>query len=496
MTAHERAASTSPRPRTIVTADPELDDLNSMIRFLLYSNEVEVAGLVYASSRFHWRGDGRGTTFFLPDREYVEPQTSWRWAPGERFIDDVLDAYGDVYGTLRQHDPRYPAPEALRAVVREGNVDFEGDMSSETPGSQLIADVLLDDRPGPVFIQLWAGPSTVARALRSVEERFHGTPEWESVHAAVSAKAVITKFASQDGTYDDYIAHVWPGIRVIEVATLAWGYLARKTVRPDDQRLLSAEWLRENVTSVGALGALYRVWGDGRQMVPGDPTDYFHLSGLSADELRAQGYQVWMEPQPAGEWISEGDTTNMLNLLVPGLRAHEHPSYGGWGGRYEPTPDGADTWGLVDAAFRPGGAEWTDGGPTADEGSVVRWFADVQADFAARLQWTVSSYAEANHHPRLTVDGGIDRDVVPGEQVVLAASVTDPDGDAVTVRWWIYDDAGTYVGEVPVEARGTDAVVSVPADAPAGATIHIIAEAVDDAPAPLKSYQRVILTVR
>ena len=62
--------STIPRPRTIVTADPELDDLNSMIRFLLYANEVEIKGLVYASSRFHWRGDGRGTEFFVPEREY------------------------------------------------------------------------------------------------------------------------------------------------------------------------------------------------------------------------------------------------------------------------------------------------------------------------------------------------------------------------------------------------------------------------------------------
>ena len=63
--------ATIPRPRTIVTADPELDDLNSMIRFLLYSNEVEVEGLVYASSRFHWRGDGRGTEFFLPEHRGV-----------------------------------------------------------------------------------------------------------------------------------------------------------------------------------------------------------------------------------------------------------------------------------------------------------------------------------------------------------------------------------------------------------------------------------------
>ncbi|KAF2414908.1 hypothetical protein B1729_02255 [Microbacterium sp. B35-04] len=495
MTAPAPVASTIPRPRTIVTADPELDDLNSMIRFLLYSNELEIEGLIYASSRFHWRGDGAGTSFFLPDREYDEPQTSWRWAPGERFIDDAVDAYAQAHANLVVHDPRFPSPERLRSVIREGNVDFEGDTSAETPGSRLIADVLLDDRPGPVFLQLWAGPSTVARALRSIEERFRDTPDWEAVHATVSAKAVITKFASQDGTFDDYIAPVWPGIRVLEVATLAWGYMARWTIPAAQHGLLSAEWMRENVTSVGPLGALYRVWGDGRQMVPGDMTDYFHPSGVSADDLRAQGYKVWIDPQPAGEWISEGDSTNMLNLLVPSLRGHEHPSYGGWGGRYEPTSEGADTWGLTDAAFHPDGADLANG-PGGDEGSVVRWFADAQADFAARLRWSVTRrFEDANHHPVLAIEQGIDHGVEAGGEVRLSALVDDPDGDIVRVRWWIYDDAGTTDAALAA-VDGPETTVYVPAGANPGDTIHVIAEASDDAAGyPLKSYQRVIVTV-
>jgi hypothetical protein len=490
--------SAIPCPRTIVTADPELDDLNSMIRFLLYANEQSIEGLVYASSRFHWRGDGAETTFFLPDREYDEPQTSWRWAPGERFIDDAVDAYAEVYENLVVHDPRYPSPDALRAVISEGNVDFEGDTSVESPGSRLIADVLLDDEPGPVFLQMWAGPSTVARALMSIEERFSGTDDWDRVHAEVSAKAVITKFASQDATHDAYIAPHWPGIRVIEVATLAWGYMARRTIRADDLPLLGAEWTRENVMSKGPLGALYRVWGDGRQMVPGDPTDYFHLSGRTAGELRAEGYGVWMDPQPAGEWISEGDTTNMLALLVPGLRGHENPAYGGWGGRYERTTDGADTWGLVDAAFNPGGADWAQNAPNGDEGSVTRWFADAQADFAARLHWSVTpAFAGANHHPHLDIAQGIDIAVDPGQSVTLTADASDPDGDGVIVRWEVYGQAGTYRGQVAVTAMaGFTTSVAVPADARSGDTIHVIAEATDDAAMPLKTYRRVILTVR
>jgi len=491
-------ANGAARPRTIITADPELDDLNSMIRLLLFSNELEIEGLVYASSRFHWRGDGAGTEFFLPDREYDAPQTSWRWAPGERFIDDAVDAYAQAYDNLVVHDPRYPDPAHLRSVIREGNVEFEGDISAESPGSRLIADALLDDRPGPLHLQLWAGPSTVARALLSIEERFAGTDEWEDIRAEVSAKAVVTKFASQDATYDEYIARAWPRIRVIEVATLAWGYMARNTVRAEDQHLLGADWMRDNVTSVGPLGGLYRVWGDGRQMVQGDVTDYFHLSGLSADELREQGYKVWMEPQREGEWISEGDTTNMLNLLAPGLRAYEHPSYGGWGGRYVRTEDGEDTWGLVDAAFRPGGADWAESAPTGDEGSVVRWFAQAQADFAARLRWSVTPrYEDADHHPTLTVQPGLDLSVAAGSEARLTAVADDPDGDDVQVRWWIHRDAGTCSADVELgPAVGAESTVRVPADARPGETIHVMVEASDPGhPASLRAYRRVILTV-
>ena len=485
----------SGRVRTIVTADPELDDLNSLLRLLLYTNEVDLQGLVYASSRFHWRGDGAGTTFFLPDREYDSPQTSWRWAPGERFIHDAVEAYAEAYPNLAVHEDRYPSPDALRGIIRFGNVDFEGDMSADTPGSRLIADALLDDDPRPVHIQLWAGPATLARALRSIEERYAETPAWPQVRASVSRRAIVTKFASQDATYDDYILPVWPDIRMTEAAAMAWGYLIRETIRDEDRPLLAAEWMRENVTSAGALGALYRVWGDGRQMVPGDPTDYFHLSGRSAEELRADGYRVWMPPQPAGEWISEGDTTTMLNLLVPGLRAGEHPSYGGWGGRAERTDIGPDTWATVDARIFGGGDE-------ADEHSVTRWFADAQADFAARLRWSITpDVAAANHHPRLELDGAADRSVAPGESVALVARALDPDGDRVDVRWWIFDDAGTCRG---AELEAVDspegearAHMLIPADAEPGTTVHVIAEARDRHPThPLASWQRVILTVR
>jgi hypothetical protein len=483
--------TTTRRPRTIITADPELDDLNSMIRLLLHSNELAIEGLIYASSRFHWKGDGAGTTFFLPEREYDEPQTSWRWAPGERFIDDAIDAYALVHENLLVHDAAYPSPGALRSVVREGNVAFEGDMTEESPGSRLIAQVLLDGGTHPVYLQNWAGTSTVARALRSIEERYSASPDWETVKAAVSRKAVILKFASQDGTYDAYLRPAWPDIRVIDVATMAWGYGARRVALPEGAGMLTADWMRANVTELGPLGALYRVWGDGRQMVPGDPTDFFHASGLSKDELIAQGYWVWIDPRPAGEWISEGDTTNLLNLLGNGLRGHEHPSYGGWGGRAERTAEGPDTWSVA------AGCDETPDGDSPDEYSVTRWFADAQRDFAARLVWSVTpEFASANHHPVLTVSPGLDLAAEPGERMVLRVTAEDPDGDAVTLRWWQYREAGTLPAVVSLDgADSAEVAFTVPADAEPGQTLHLIVEARDDAELPLVTYRRVIVTI-
>ncbi len=87
-----QSSSQPVRPRNVVTADPELDDNNSLIRFLLYSSDLQIEGLVYASSQFHWKGDGKGTKWYVPGREYSRfglnlcPCESWRWAKNEPFL--------------------------------------------------------------------------------------------------------------------------------------------------------------------------------------------------------------------------------------------------------------------------------------------------------------------------------------------------------------------------------------------------------------------------
>ena len=51
------------KPRVVVTTDGEIDDIDSFIRFLLYTNEFDIEALVYSSSQWHYAGDGQGTLF-------------------------------------------------------------------------------------------------------------------------------------------------------------------------------------------------------------------------------------------------------------------------------------------------------------------------------------------------------------------------------------------------------------------------------------------------
>lgn len=328
------------RPRIVVTADPELDDNNSLIRFLLYSSDMQIEGLIYASSGFHWKGDGKGTKWFVPGREYARfgldtcPCESWRWDKNERFIDEAVEAYEKAYPNLKVHNSNYPAPAELKSKIRYGNIEFDGDFSKDSPGSDLIKSLMLDDKPGPLFITAWGGHSTIARALKSIQDQYEYTTEWASVKEKISRKVVLLPSGDQDDTYATYIRPNWPDIEYRQFMDVPnYGYGAQLGAKPGNSIYLTAEWMKENVTDRGPLGSLYRVWGDGKQMVRGDIMDYFGIPGYSNDELKKMGYVVWLPVQPKGSWLGEGDNHTFMNMPGNGLRAYESGSYGGWGGR-------------------------------------------------------------------------------------------------------------------------------------------------------------------
>jgi hypothetical protein len=471
-----------------------------MVRFLLYTTDYQVEGLIYASSQFHWAGDGKGTRFSVPGREYERygltlcPCTSWRWSPDEHFIDDAVDNYAKAYPNLRVHDRNYPAPELLRSKIRWGNVQFDGEMAHDTPGSDLIKSLLLDEEESPLYLHAWGGQSTIARALKSIEEQYKGTPQWAQIRAKVIRKAVIHPSGDQDDTYANYIKPNWPEIRYRQLAGgVPLGYVSPSRVSEEDAAYFTADWTRTNVLERGPLGASYRVWGDGRQMVKGDRYDYFGIAGKSAEELKREGYIVWVPPRGKGEFLAEGDTGTFLNLIDNGLRGYRDESLGGWGGYAQEGPlmNFSAVLDMLEKAY------FSSGPPKAVPRAPTHPFlAAAQRDFAARLQWaTTSEFGKANHNPKIVLAGPHTIHAQPGQWVRIQASTSDPDGNAVTLKWWRWADADGYKGTVDLEPEGNGVSLRVPENAKPGDRIDVIAEATDNGAPALTRYAKVIVFV-
>ncbi len=456
------------QPRVIVTSDGEIDDECSLVRFLLYANEFDIEGIITSSSQYHAHGHN--------------------WA-GDDWAQPYLEAYAKVYPKLVKHDPRYPKPELLQSRTLLGNVKSEGEMDEVTAGSQRIVEVLLDESDNrPVWIQAWGGTNTIARALKTIEQQHPGRM------VDVAQKIRFYFIWEQDETYQTYIRPRWGKYNIPTIISdqfIAFAYEnQRKAVPQEVQHYFSAAWMNQNLRDRGPLVALYKAHDDGR-------------------------------------FRSEGDSPAFLHVIPNGLRSEESPDWGGWGGRFVKVR--GNTW--LDPVSEPGyeypagrwytGSAWgrqrvkqeipNDEALTAYLRPQWRWIDAIQNDFAARADWCVKEFKDANHAPVVSVDGGLSREVTPGETVKLSASATDPDGDKLTFRWWQYQEAGSAQSGVSfqlakptsqpndrkleaLEACATEASFVVP-DEP-GKQVHIILEVTDGGTPPLVGYQRVICNIK
>ncbi len=417
--------SSNSKPRIIATTDGEIDDRCSMVRFLLYANEWDIEGIIYSSSKFHWNGHN--------------------WA-GEDWIERDLDLYSSFYKNLKQHDSTFPSPDELRQTVYVGNIKDVGAMDADTPGSNRIVDVLLDDEPGPVYLQAWGGTNTIARALWKIQ---HEHPEQMD---KVSMKAIIYIILDQDKTFREYIQPNWPKIQVLgsfrQFACVAYSW--EKHIPEKLHRFFKGPWMKKHVLNDhGPLCARY-------------------------------------EARKDGAFRSEGDSPAFMHQIDVGLGSMEHPTYGGWGGRFVKEDEKGNVW---------KGAK--------DDGNIDkpiwRWAVAFQNDWAARADWCVKSYQEANHNPVPVVNGVAGKAIVRmkakgGEAIKLDAhGSTDPDGNNLEYHWWYYPGPSTYSDEVKISNSNSRAVTfHVPYDRQEN-EFHIILTVRDNGSPNLFAYRRVIV---
>ncbi len=444
---------------TDIGVDP--DDTESMVRLLLYSDVIDIQGLIATTST--WK------------KTSVSPE----------LIQEVVHAYARVHGNLVKHDPRYPRAETLEALIKRGRPEYGmGGVGAgkDSEGSGWIIRALEENDDRPLWVAVWGGPNTLAQALFTLRA---SRPAADV--ARLVAKLRVYAISDQDDS-GPWIRRTFPSLFYIVSPGGDYGaatWRAINTVVPGiDNTTISNRWIAEHIQQRhGPLGAAY----------------------------------------PDVSWGMEGDTPSWLGLIPNGLNDPEHPDWGGWGGRYrlyrpdvpvsDPKtfvsgvpiePETRPIWTNASDAYTPpvpgDYGRPTQAGPKSFQDSKVtlwRWREDFQNDFAARMDWTTMPYAEANHPPVPVLEQPDAITVRSGEGFALSARGTsDPDGDSLSYLWFPYPEAGSYEG--PVKIDGADngrAIWIVAPKVEKPATIHVILRVTDKGSPPLSRYRRVVVTV-
>lgn len=484
--------------RTIITQDAEVDDQNSLRHFLFYTNEVELQGIVQTSSKFHWQGlEGakpiEGKNYATKGKSFEEP---FRWTGTAWMMEEIAD-YEKDYPNLLKHSPDYPTPDYLRSIVKIGNIGCVSDMSYASEGSNLIKDRILDEDDRALYIQVWGGTNTIARALKDIQDENRDNPGWKELHETISKKVVLIACGEQDTTYRDYIAEEWPDMQFITCLQMkSYAYLWYMMPECESKDTLKAKFMKEEIMNgKSALGDGYCTWLDGT---------YY--------EGEAENSQFGANPNTVTEWfgarmmgltditkydfLSEGDSPTFFCLFDWGLRTLENFSYGGASGRYHRVYDQTNSKGeilnmwVVDEDMYRG----YDGKEQPLE-SMWRYVADIQRDFAARIDWaSKSEYMDGEHKPILTIEEGLDICAKAGSTVSLHANASSTDQTKASVNYRIYKEPSS-ISNVQLSQTDTTATISIPEDAKTGDTLHIIVQAKANGHYELVKYQQVIITV-
>ena len=250
-------------------SDP--DDLQSMVRFLLYANEFDIEALIASSA-----------TFANVARK--------------KNILDVIDRYAKVHHNLLKHDPLYPKPDYLRSVTFEGRSGTWGKNGQENIGDGKDSEasdalIAIVDKPDsrPIYICVWGDCSVVAQAIWKVKES-----RSETELERFLSKLRIYQIATQDGTIG-WLREQFPKLFIIHSEKTYFGMFG------SDDSISNLNWVNEHVRqNHGPLCDVY-------------PHEGIGCTGVCEGD------------SPAFLWLVSANR---------GINAPENPTQESWGGQF------------------------------------------------------------------------------------------------------------------------------------------------------------------
>ncbi len=470
------------KSRVILLTDilNEADDSQTLVRFLMYANKMDIEGIIAVSSCHQYKGKNDPN----PARNTVHPNE----------IKKFIEAYGQVRNNLMLHEDGWPLAKSLLDVVGAGPEGFgtrDIGKGKSTSGSKIIANAVLKEDNRPLYIIINGGANCLAQSIIDLQQQIS---EGELNQRLKQIR--VFDNAGQDNA-GALIAHHFPEINYRRSSQQVYCFMNQDgpavwdtTYYPGKAQYI---WAKSHVQEGhGPLGSLYPT-----RMKWKDSTTYHTIEG--------------------------GGSGNFIGFVNHGLFNPEMLHWGGWGGRFDTLktlniygnqlkwaePDLHDS----EKEFQPyqmysqANDSWID--PETQiiyEGygvPIFRWRRAYQNDFAARMDWCTSSYDSANHNPVAVLDDDDGNDFIflnatSTEIISLDASYSyDPDGDDLLFKWYIYPEASTYKKEISIQNKNNKkASITLPKDAD-GHEIHVILEVKDqNKKVELYDYRRIILKIK
>ncbi len=224
--------------RVIILTDIETDpdDTQSLIRLLLYSNEIDIEGIIATTSC--WMTDE------------VHPQS----------INKVIQAYEKVQPNLLKHRPDYPETKALFTLVKLGLPEYGMKAVSkgmDSEGSEWIIKMLEKEEDRPLWISIWGGSNTLAQALYKIEKTKSKTEAKQLI-----SKLRVYAISDQDDSgiwirnnFPDLFYIISPGD---DYGSATWTGINSSYIEGIDHSKISNSWIAKNIQQKhGVLGSVY-----------------------------------------------------------------------------------------------------------------------------------------------------------------------------------------------------------------------------------------------
>src|SRR5262245_28129094 len=163
------------RLRVLIETDlgGDADDQASLVRFLLYTNEWDVEGII---------ADRPAATFH---KDPVRDHLGLPAKNGHELALAYLKAYGEVRTNLVRHDPRYPTEQYLRERTVPGHNDTD-------LGVKLITAAADRDDPRPIWYGNWGSNSGATSNLRRALDKAKAERSAEEFKRFVAKFRIVT----------------------------------------------------------------------------------------------------------------------------------------------------------------------------------------------------------------------------------------------------------------------------------------------------------------